>query len=165
MTKLLKHFLVGFWLIIFTQVVQSADYSHLTIDRLLEANETPDGVVFELIAWDDATWSWAAPMIADLRSQLQTKYPGIDVAIVSHGGEQFQLTQANSKKQPQAIAQLASLSEEGVNLHVCGAHSLWNEVAVTDYIDIVDVSPSGPAQVNDYIKLGYRHILLRDPPR
>jgi hypothetical protein len=43
------------------------------------------------------------------------------------------------------------------------AHSRWNAVAETACIDLVDVSPSGPAQINDYIKLGYNHILLQKP--
>jgi hypothetical protein len=36
-------------------------------------------------------------------------------------------------------------------------------VPETDYLDIVDVSPSGPAQVNDYLSLGYRLVVLRKP--
>jgi len=149
--------------LLWQSAVSAAPYSHPEIDRLLAAEQEPDGVVFELLAWDDATWSWAAPMIADLRAQLQTRYPDVDVAIVSHGGEQFQLTHDRIKQQPQALASLQSLSNEGVNLHVCGTHSQWNDVPESAYIDIVDVSPSGPAQVNDYIKLGYHHILLNRP--
>ena len=148
---------------LFACQVQAQGYSHPTIDRLLQADETPDGVVFELVAWDEFTWSWAAPMIADLRAQLKQKFPQVDVAVVSHGGEQFQLTRDRAGQQPKAIAQLQSLTADGVDLHVCGAHSLWNDVPVSSYIEIVDVSPSGPAQLNDYIKLGYRHILLQKP--
>ena len=145
----------------FAGLAQASSYSHPTITRLLQADEQPDGVVFELLSWDDATWSWAAPMIADLRDQLKKKYPDVDVAIVSHGGEQFQLTKESAKQQPQAIATLQDLTDEGVNLHVCGTHSSWQDVPDTAYIDIVDVAPSAPAQVNDYIKLGYTHILLQ----
>lgn len=162
----LNPFLLTFLLIIllaFTAVSHAADYSNPTVTRLLEADEAPDGVVFELLSWDEKTWTWAAPMINSLRDQLIRKFPRIDVAIVSHGGEQFQLTQARQHEQPQAIAQLAGLTDEGVNLHVCGTHSSWQDVAQSAYLDMVDVSPSGPAQINDYIKLGYRHILLQKP--
>ncbi len=140
-------------------------YRQADVERLLQKNEAPDGVVFELLSWDQKTWQWAAPMIRDLRAQLQRKFPQLDVAMVSHGGEQFQLTRENASKQPQAIAQLQSLSEDGVALHVCGTHSSWKDVPDSAYIDIVDVSPSGPAQINDYIKLGYQHILLQKPDR
>ena len=57
------------------------------------------GVVFELISGDSLTWTWASPMIAALRDQLQTKYPGLDVVVVSHGPEQFQLTRSEAGKQ------------------------------------------------------------------
>ncbi len=144
-------------------VAQAAEYRNATVSRLLQAEQAPDGVVFELISWDQKTWQWAAPMIADLRRQLQQKFPAIDVAVVSHGGEQFQLTKSAAQQQPRAIAQLQSLTDEGVNLHVCGTHSYWNDVEESAYLDMVDVSPSGPAQINDYIKLGYTHILLQKP--
>ena len=119
--------------------------------------------LFELLSWDEKTWTWAAPMIREFRQRLQAKFPDIDIAVVSHGAEQFQLTKNEAEKQPEAIASLRSLNEEGVNLHVCGTHSGWQNVDEEAYLDFVDVSPSGPAQINDYIKLGYTHILLRRP--
>ena len=156
-------FILLFALLTFAIVTHAAEYSDPTVNRLLKSAEEPDGVVFELISWDDKTWQWAAPMIADLRQQLQAKFPAIDVAVVSHGGEQFQLTRQQAKQQPQAIAQLQDLTEQGVNLHVCGTHSSWQDVPASAYLEMVDVSPSGPAQINDYIKLGYTHILLQKP--
>lgn len=147
----------------FSTGVYALDYTHATVNKLIQAKEAPDGVVFELISWDERTWTWAAPMITALRHQLKQKFPDIDVVLVSHGGEQFQLTQERQHEQPEAIAQLQSLSEDGMSLHVCGTHSSWKDVPDTAYIDIIDVSPSGPAQINDYIKLGYTHILLQKP--
>ena len=156
------------WLMPFLWLLASSnlwagDYSHPDIDRMLRTDTAPDGLVIELLSWDDRTWDWAAPMITDLRQQLLQRFPDIDIAVVSHGGEQFQLTKENAVEQPEAIAQLGELTEQGVNLHVCGTHSSWRDVEETAYIDIVDVSPSGPAQINDYIKLGYRHIQLSRP--
>jgi len=55
------------------------------------------------------------------------------------------------------------LSDEGVNLYVCGTHSSWKNISEDSYIDIVNVSPSGPARINDYLNLGYTKILLRKP--
>lgn len=165
MLSLAKSSLYMLLLFLVTSLSQAAEFNDARINRLLNAEQAPDGVVFELISWDDKTWQWAAPMITDLRRQLQQKFPGIDVAVVSHGGEQFQLTKTAAAQQPQAIAQLQSLTDDGVNLHVCGTHSYWNDVDESAYLDMVNVSPSGPAQVNDYIKLGYTHILLRKPRR
>lgn len=142
------------------QILAKDSYNNQQINRIIEANEEPAGVVFELLAWDENTWEWAAPMLTDFRKQLLAKYPGLDIAIVSHGGEQFQLTKTNAAKQAEAIATLSELSTAGVDVHVCGVHSSWEGIAVDDYLDFVDVSPSGPAQINDYLKLGYKKILI-----
>ncbi|MBL7000029.1 MAG: DsrE family protein [Gammaproteobacteria bacterium] len=141
----------------------AADYQHPEVNRLLQATETPDGVVFEISSWDKNSWQWAAPLISSLHRQLKDKFPAIDVTIVSHGGEQFQLTRQRQQEQPQAIAQLTELVSEGVNLHVCGTHSSWKNVDPSEYIEIVDVAGSAPAQINDYIKLGYQHIFIQKP--
>ncbi len=141
----------------------ASEYSNLSVNKILQSSDAPDGVVFELISWDKYTWQWASPMINSLRNQLKTKFPEIDVAVVSHGGEQFQLTKDKVHEQAKGIAQLSELVEDGVDLHVCGTHSSWRDVPDSAYIDIANVAPSGPAQINDYVKLGYKHVLLQKP--
>jgi len=136
-------------------------YSNAEVNALLAADEAPAGVVFETLSWDEQAWQKAAPLIADLRRQLRAKFPDIDVVIVSHGADQFQLTREREQEQPEAMAQLASLANEGVNIHVCGVHGQWNSVPEDAYLDFVDVSASGPAQINDYVNMGYKKILLR----
>ena len=145
------------------QTAYSAQFSNHELEKLLESDQPPEGVVFELLSGDKKTWSWAAPMISEFRQRLKSRFPDIEIAVVSHGAEQFQLTRTEAEKQPEAIASLRSLNQEGVNLHVCGTHSSWRNIDEDAYIDIVDVSPSGPAQINDYVNLGYTHILLRKP--
>ena len=46
-----------------------ANYTHPSVNRLIQANDEPAGVVFELIESDKNTWTWAAPMIKDLKDQ------------------------------------------------------------------------------------------------
>jgi intracellular sulfur oxidation DsrE/DsrF family protein len=133
------------------------------INQLLKAEETPAGVVFEVLTWEENTWDWAAPLIAQYKKLLEKKFPGIDIAIVSHGSEQFQLIKSVANQQPEGIKQLNMLGNEGVDIHVCGVHSGWEDVPASAYIDIVDVSPSGPAQINDYRNLGYVLILIDEP--
>ena len=141
-----------------------ANYTHPAVDRLLQSDNTPEGVVFELIENDKKTWEWAAPMVKELRDQLKEKYPNIEIAIVSHGREQFQLLKKRAKKQPQAIATLQDLVHtKNVNLHVCGAHSSWFGIDPSAYINFVDVTDSGPAMINNYIDLGYQPIQLYKP--
>ena len=141
----------------------AAEYRHPEVEALLLSDESPDGVVFELLSWDSNTWAWAAPMLKDFRARLQVKFPGLDVVVVSHGSEQFQLQKNLVSDQPEAIATLQSLSGEGMNIHVCGVHYAWNNVSEDSYLDFIDVAPSGPARINDYKNLGYKKILLRKP--
>lgn len=141
-----------------------ANYTHPDVDRLLQSDNTPAGVVFELIENDKKTWEWAAPMIKNLRVQLKEKYPNIEIAVVSHGREQFQLLKKRAKKQQQAMLTLENLVQtKNVNLHVCGTHSSWFGIDSNAYMDFVDVAVSGPAMINDYIDLGYQPIQLYKP--
>ncbi len=149
--------------LLFSLPLYAESDTHPAVKKLLQASEPPQGVVIELLDWGDKSWQWATPSIAKIRDQLKIRFPEIDVAVVSHGGEQFQLTRDQKGKQPLAIQQLELLNKEGVDVHVCGTHSSWQDVPETAYLDFVDVSPSGPAQINDYIKLGYQHILLKSP--
>lgn len=150
-------------LTLFTLSLHAEPYAHPAVKQMLQAPQVPDGVVIELLDWNANTWQWATPLITSIREQLKSRYPDIDVAVVSHGAEQFQLTKDQRAQQPLALNQLQQLDAEGVNVHVCGTHSYWQDVPQTAYLDFVDVSPSGPAQINDYIKLGYKHILLKRP--
>ncbi|MBT3744358.1 MAG: hypothetical protein HOG86_02405, partial [Candidatus Thioglobus sp.] len=98
-----------------------ANYSNPYVNQLLESDNEPEGVVFELIESDKKTWKWAAPMIKDLKIQLKEKYPNIEIAVVSHGREQFQLLKSRVKSQQKAIAILEGLvQQENIDLHVCG---------------------------------------------
>ena len=141
-----------------------ANYTHPAVDRLLQSDNTPEGVVFELIENDKKTWEWAAPMLKELRDQLKEKYPNIEIAIVSHGREQFQLIKQRGIRQKEEISILENLvQKKDVDLHVCGTHSSWYDIPESNYIDIVDVAVSGPAKINDYINLDYQLILLKNP--
>jgi intracellular sulfur oxidation DsrE/DsrF family protein len=137
-----------------------AGYRYHEVDRLLAANQEPDGVVFELMAWEDNTWDWASPMIASLIGQLRQKYPTIDIALVSHGAELFDLALSQNNAEHPSIKILESLSDKNVAVHVCGNYASFKGLGVDDFLPFVDVVPSGPAQVEDYIKLGFVHIVL-----
>ena len=138
-------------------------YSHPEIERLLKANEPPAGVVIEVISADPNTWDWATPMIGQFREQLDQRFPGIDVAVVSHGSEQFLLTQNKLASMPDVFNGITGLAEQGVDFHVCGTHSEWRGVDESEYVELINVSASGPAQINDYRNLGYQLVILRNP--
>lgn len=135
-------------------------YSNSSVNALINANIEPEGVVFELVEYKVDAWDWVAPKIKQLTEQLKRKYPNLDIAIISHGNEQFQLTRKNLAKNQNTAFLLNNLSKQGVGIHVCGVNSSWNGVSEDEYMDIVDVAVSGPAKLNDYINLGYVPIML-----
>jgi len=139
------------------------DYRHHEVARLLAANQEPDGIVFELMAWEDNTWDWASPMIEALTGQLRQKYPAIDIALVSHGAELFDLGLNQNNAEDPSVKLLESISNNNVGVHVCGNYASFKGMGVGDFLPFVDVVPSGPAQLEDYIKLGFEHIVLEKP--
>lgn len=159
----MKNFTAFLFLFLYATVSNALEYKHFGVEKLINSSEPPSGVVFEIITWDKDAWDWAAPMMKQYRQQLLEKYPDLDIALVSHGGEQFELVKAKKQEHKLAFKTLQILSDQGVSMHVCGTHSSWRDVPEDDYIDIFDVSPSGPAQINDYINLGYTHLLLQAP--
>ena len=150
-------------LMIITDVQAKSSFKNAQVDALLAKDEAPQGVVFELISGDPKTWVWASPMLADFHERLRAKFAGLDIVVVSHGAEQFQLMTSRKREQPAAIAQLADLASEGVDVHVCGVHSSWRDVPQSAYLNFIDVTASGPAQINDYVALGYAFIILDRP--
>lgn len=141
----------------------ASQYKNFEVERIIQSGEEPDGVVFELMSWKQNTWQWASPMISQFSKDLREKYPELDIAVVSHGNEQFDLVKRPENDNLPGIAQLKSISEDNVDVHVCGTFSGWRDVPAEAYLDFIDVAPSGPAQVNNYIKLGYKHVTLREP--
>lgn len=132
------------------------------VDQLLTLDEPPTGVVFEIVDDDDDALSWALPKARQLSRQIHARFPDLPIAIVTHGSEQFALlaSQASGPLAPIHVA-ARGLREDGIDLHVCGAHAGWYGHLPEDFPDYVDVSASGPAQINDYRNIGYEVIRLQ----
>ncbi len=58
--------------------LQADGYQLTAVEALFVANSEPEGVVFEIITWEDNSWDWAAPMLQTATWQLREKYPGIE---------------------------------------------------------------------------------------
>jgi len=133
------------------------------IEDILTLNEEPPGVVFELIESTGYAWTWAAPKIRSYVSQLREKFPNIDLAIVSHGREQFSLTKKSTSSITEEVSILQNINkQDSVDISVCGSHSLWFNVSRENYLPFINVAESGPALINDYKNLGYINILLEE---
>lgn len=144
--------------------LSSLSMADTQVDRLIEADEEPVGVVFEIIEDDDDALGWALPKIARLSAQLRKRFPELPIAVVSHGREQFGLLADEAEGLMAPIHDKAQkLRDDDIDLHVCGVHAGWDGYTPEDYPAYVDVSPSGPAQIRDYRNLGFVLIVLQGP--
>jgi len=133
------------------------------IDQLLAQKEEPMGVVFEIVTSRSNGLAWALPMAKGYIAKLKKKFPDIDVAIVTHGSEQFALATNKAKKQTKVHSLTQQLNKEGIQLHVCGTHAEWKGLVAEDFPEYVDVATTGPAQINDYVAVGYELVVISKP--
>lgn len=124
--------------------------------------EAPEGVVIEIVTSDNAGLGWALPRAQAYVRQLRRRFSGLPIAIVTHGREQFALTTKQQKIQQAEHKVVRSLlQDDKVQVHVCGTYAGWRGLSEEDFPDYVDVAAAGPAQVNDYIAMGYLAIVIR----
>jgi intracellular sulfur oxidation DsrE/DsrF family protein len=134
-----------------------------TVDHLLEQNEAPEGVVFEIITDDDDGLEWAMPRTQQYIKQLHEKFPQLEIAVVTHGREMFALQKRDIDGYQDVHKQVQSLiQDEHVSLHACGTYAGWRGLTSEDFPAYVDVTASGPATINDYIALGYVKIIIEE---
>lgn len=128
------------------------------VQTLLEEKEAPAGVVFEILEGKEGL-VWAIPQVVRYSELLRQRFPGLGIAVVSHGREEFALQSKYREKYPAVHQAVQSLStEQEIPVHVCGTHAGWFHVNPEDFPDYVDVAPAGPTQIRDYEDLGYRLI-------
>lgn len=132
------------------------------VEQLLAGDEMPVGVVFEIVEDEEDALGWALPRVRDYSRRLRERFPDLPIAVVTHGSEQFALLSREADGELSGIHDAArSLRDDDIDLHVCGAHAGWYGHVSEDFPSYVDVSPSGPAQINDYANLGYEVIRLQ----
>lgn len=157
MQMMIKHLLLN--LLLLTPLVACA--SSTTLDRVLNEKTAPPGVVIEIVTGDAQGLNWALPEAKSDIKQLRARFPGLPIAIVTHGREQFALQKKKRKQQRKVHLLTQSLLKEDVQLHVCGTFAGWEGLAAEDFPDYVNVAPAGPAQVDDYIAMGYQLIIIK----
>lgn len=141
-------------------VADETDADQQKVTELLALDETPDGVVFELIGNEKEYLLEALNKVEDYKTQLQEKFPELDIAVVSHGSEQFNLTTKNQSKAGEAHSLVKKLVAEDVPVHICETHASWRGVVPEDFPDYITVSATGPAEINNYQELGYTLIVI-----
>ncbi len=143
--------------------VPAIDLDTDPVEVLLAEARMPDGVVFEIMTWEDRSWDWAAPMLRDHAGRLWRRFPGLDIALVSHGHELFDLALRNRDRHRTALEIIAGLHDQGVDIHIDGEYARWKRLGQKDFPVFIDVAESGSAQLEDYLKLGFVLIRLESP--
>jgi len=130
------------------------------IAQILTKSETPDGVVFEVIGSDGDYLTKALEKIQNYKKQLQTKFPKLDIAVVSHGSEQFALTSDNAQKYKKAHNSVKRLVASDVPVYICETHASWRDVTAEEFPNYINVASQGPAQIKQYQELGYTLVVI-----
>jgi len=130
------------------------------IEEILALDEAPFGVVFEIVEGSNNALEWAIPLINSFIVQLRGRFPEIDIAVVSHGSEQFGLLKSEAQNMPGVHKAVQSLVSNSVPLHVCGTYASWRDKYSDDFPDYVDVTPAGPTKIRDYQFMGYTLIKI-----
>lgn len=158
----LSRFLLGCALLI-AATAASAARTPSTVDDLLARKPAPTGVVFEVVSRDEEALRWALPQIRRDTVRLRARFPDIDIAIVTHGNEQFALTRDKAEENAALHTDVRALAQADVPLHVCETNAARRQVAPEDFPPHVQVTAAGPVQVKNYTELGYERVLLRRP--
>lgn len=133
------------------------------IDSILAGKQAPAGIVFEIVSDEDDLLHHLLPVVKSDIKKLRDRFPDLPIAIVSHGKELFVLTSENSKNELNTHRLVKDLvQKDNIDVHVCGTHAGWYGVTPDEFPGYVDVSPAGPAQIDDYEEMGYEVIILTD---
>ncbi len=139
---------------------------HPAVTNLLAQNKPPPGVVFEIVTGDPQALSWAVPQVTDYARRLRERFPKLDISVVTHGQEMFALQQDRRAAAPEVHAGIEQLSrEQGIPVHVCETYAGWRGIGAEAFPDYVNVAPAGPAQVNNYLQLGYVLVRISAQPQ
>jgi intracellular sulfur oxidation DsrE/DsrF family protein len=138
----------------------AVEFRNPALEQLLAGSQQPEGVVFEIMVWEDDSWAWAAPMLKGYVERLRHKYSGLDIVLISHGAELFDLTHRAGLESRPEIRQLADLEDGGVEIYVDGEYARWKRLEQRDFLEFVEIAASGSAQLTDYVELGYAPIKL-----
>ena len=133
------------------------------IDPVLQAEHAPAGVVFEIATGKSDSLNWALPQVKTYIAQLRKRFPNLPIAVVTHGREMFALqnSQADAAAPTHSLTQ--QLVKDGVALHVCGTYATRKGLSEEDFPEYVNVAAAGPAQINDYVAVGYLRIQIKKP--
>ena len=126
------------------------------INAIINADEAPPGVVFVIYEYYEYAFTWIMPRLVYYTTLIHQRFADLPVAVVSHGEEMLSLTKESAEIYPEVHFDLETLVKElDVVFHVCGSFASLNDIAESEFPDVIDVVPFAPAQVSDYKSLDY----------
>lgn len=150
-------------LLILAPIAHAMD-SDALVEAMIRAEQPPEGVVFEVVGSDPNGLQWALPRIRGYVKRLRARFPGLEMAVVTHGSEEFSLQTKMSKRYAGVHDEVRSLVQDSdVPVHVCAAYAETRGVEPQDFPDYVQVAPYGPIQIQNYEALGYTRIRVQKP--
>lgn len=156
-----KYLLATMLLLFSTNIAASAGV-HPDVKTMVQAEEAPEGVVFEVETLEENALAELAEYIKVQVEEVKKAFPDVDIAVVSHGVEEYSLQTKNQAKQASMHNLFNQLvSQQDVSLHVCGAVAGLGNLSQEDFPDYVSYSDSGMAQINDYKALGYQVVVIK----
>ena len=143
-------------------VAQAASALHRDVERIIQQQVEPLGVVIEVESLSPNAMSENVTFIQAQVDALKAQYPNLDVVIVSHGREIVELAKPKDNQPASSIlSTFENMSNlQGVTVHVCAVVAGWEGKSDQDFASFVDVSASGEAQINDYRALGYEVVII-----
>jgi intracellular sulfur oxidation DsrE/DsrF family protein len=139
----------------------AAAASSLTLEDLLAKPAAPAGVVFEIADRDPQALEFALPWVRQAAERLEERFPGVPMALVTHGQEMFALQGRYTEKNAAVHEQVQSLKrDQGMPVHVCETHAGWRGLGPEAFPSYIDVAPSGPSQINNYLALDYLRLVV-----
>ena len=152
-------------LLLFTATSSNAkdsnDKDSIEIAKILTQKDVPDGVVFVLIGSENNDYlPNALEKIEAYKKQLQAKFPTIEIAVVSHGAEQFELTKKKTTESKQSHTLVQRLVAADVPVHICETHASWRGMTPEDFPEYITPSAQGPEQIRQYQELGYILVVV-----
>ena len=140
-----------------------AGQSEVSIDEILAMETPPPGVVLDVDEWDSDALRWAVPLMRDYVDRLRARFPDLEIAVVSHGDEEFALM-SNAQGEYAAVQRgVEELVADKVPVHVCAGHAIMSGYSENGFVDFVEPVSSGVETVASYRLRGFVYILLRQP--
>lgn len=161
---MLRHFikLIVSILLLHSGLALASSGNQAQIEKLLSSDSAPFGVVFEVIESNADELDWIFPRIKEYADTLRKRFPDIGIAVVSHGKEEFGLLKESQNKRKNVHKLVKSLVQtNNIAVHVCGTHASWYDKKPEDFPEYINVSPAGPTEIENYIDMGYRHVVIR----